>query len=333
MSDATKPVLFDDLDGLPTVSRVVTIGTFDGVHRGHRGLLARAVARGREIGVSVLVITFEPIPAMVLRPDRFPGRICSVADKLERIARTGVDEIATLAFTRALAGQSPEEFMTMAWRTTRLRELWVGEAFALGKNRVGDVARLSEIGDRLGFDVVAMPRLIVGGQVVSSSEIRTAITIGDVTTATRLLGTPFRVSGEVIHGAHFGRTIGYPTANVEPPPDLVALDDGIYVAHATVADGVGPRPAMTYVGTRPTVNSGNRLVETHLLDFDGDLYGTTLHVDVLQRLRPDATFADIDGLVAQLRQDEDATRAYFAANAETVNVNVSERRQEMNVED
>lgn len=316
MSDGTKPTFVGNLTGLASKPRVVTIGTFDGVHLGHRALLKQAVARGREVRRVVLVVTFEPIPAMVLRPDKFPGRICSVEEKLERIARTGVDEIATLAFTRTLAGQSPEEFMTMLFQTTRLQELWVGEAFALGKNRVGDVTRLTEIGNRLGFAVVAVRRLVDGDHVVSSSEIRNAVVSGDVATAARLLGTPFRISGEVIHGAHFGRTIGYPTANAVPPPELVPLADGIYVALATLPDGAGPRPAMTYVGTRPTVNSGDRLIETHLLDFDGDLYGVRLTVDLLHRLRPDATFSNIDELVAQLRRDDDATRAYFATTAD-----------------
>jgi riboflavin kinase/FMN adenylyltransferase len=313
--DGTRPAVTGDLNDLGEVPRVVTIGTFDGVHRGHQRLLTSAVARGRDTGCAVLVVTFEPIPAMVLRRDRFLGRICSVAEKVERITRTGVDEIVTLVFDWTLAGQSPEEFMTVLWQTTRLRELWVGEAFALGKNRVGDVTRLAEIGARLGFEVVAVPRLVDGGHVVSSSSIRDAIITGDVTTAARLLGTPFRVSGEVIHGAHFGRTIGYPTANVVPPPALVPLADGIYAALASLTDGAGLRPAMTYVGTRPTVNSGDRLIETHLLDFDGDLYGQVLQVDVLHRLRPDATFADIDGLVAQLRRDEAETRAFFSTDA------------------
>jgi riboflavin kinase / FMN adenylyltransferase len=134
--------------------------------------------------------------------------------------------------------------------------------------------------------------------------------------AGRLLGRPFRVGGEVIHGAQVGRTIGYPTANVIPPSDLVPLADGIYVTCATLPDGAGPRPAMTYVGTRPTVNTGERQVETHLLDFDGDLYGARIEVDILERLRGDATFTGVDELIAQLRRDEAATRNYFVERAE-----------------
>ncbi|CAA9541146.1 MAG: FMN adenylyltransferase / Riboflavin kinase [uncultured Thermomicrobiales bacterium] len=309
---ATSPPVLDSLGALPAARRVVTIGTFDGVHRGHRSLLGQTVARARELGVPALAVTFEPIPALVLRPDRFAGRICPPADKLLRIAEAGLDEIAVLAFTPELSRQTPEEFLgELAERASPI-EIWVGEAFALGKNRVGDVARIAEIGAGLGFAVRAVRRLENGTGVISSSAIRRAIQDGEVALARTLLGRPFRVSGEVVHGAHLGRTIGYPTANVVPPPDLVPLADGIYASWTTLPDGAGPRPAMTYVGTRPTVNTGDRLVETHLLDFDGDLYGQVIHVDVLERLRPDATFAGLDALVAQLRADEAATRAFLA---------------------
>jgi riboflavin kinase/FMN adenylyltransferase len=139
---------------------------------------------------------------------------------------------------------------------------------------------------------------------------------GDAAKARRFLGRPFRVSGPVIHGAHLGRTIGYPTANLEPPHELVPLADGIYVSEVYLPNQAGARPAMTYVGTRPTVNGGTRLVETHLLDFDGDLYGQIIRVDVLEHVRGDATFAGLDELVAQLRRDEATTRTWFAARSE-----------------
>ena len=297
---------------LAPVPRIVTIGTFDGVHVGHRHLLRSAIERGRSRSLPTLGVTFEPPPALVLRPDRFPGRICSAEDKFDQLAASGLDQIVTLTFTQEFAQQTPEVFMTRLMATTHLRELWVGEGFALCRNRTGDVPRLTEIGRDLGFAVVAVPRLQLDGAVVSSSAIRAAVRAGEAATARRLLGRPFRVAGEVIHGAHLGRTIGFPTANVVPPPDLVPLADGIYASHAWLPADASPRPAMTYVGTRPTVNTGARLVETHLLDFDGDLYGQILTVDVLERLRPDATFDGIDALVAQLRQDERDARAFLA---------------------
>ena len=148
--------------------------------------------------------------------------------------------------------------------------------------------------------MTAVLRLEDDGQVISSSVIRGAIRAGDAAGVARYLGRPFRVSGQVIHGAHLGRTIGYPTANVAPPPHMVQLADGIYASVASLEDGSAPRPAMTYIGTRPTVNSGARLVETHLLDFDGDLYGQNLDVDVWHHLRGDMTFDGLDPLIAQL---------------------------------
>jgi len=295
-----------DLDRAP---RIVTIGTFDGVHLGHRVLLARAVARGHSHAMTTLAVTFEPPPGAVLRPDRFPGRICTATDKLAQLTESGVDQTLVLSFTHEFAQQSPEAFMTRLVETTHLHELWVGEAFALGKDRAGDVASLTAIGEHLGFGVIAVPRLTLDGQIVSSSAIRGAIQRGDAGTARQLLGRPFSLAGEVIHGAHLGRTIGFPTANVVPPAELVPLADGIYASYAWLPGDVMPRPAMTYLGTRPTVNTGNRLVETHLLDFDGNLYGRHLRVDLLERLRPDATFDSLEAMVAQLRIDEAHARA------------------------
>jgi riboflavin kinase/FMN adenylyltransferase len=290
--------------GVAPVPRVVTIGTFDGVHLGHQYLLRRTAERGRELGLETVAVTFEPLPPQVLRPDRFPGRLCTVEEKYDHLAQAGLDEIISIRFSIELAAQSPETFMADLAATHRLRELWVGEDFALGRQRAGDVARLTEIGAELGFTVVALERLVKDGENVSSSTIRQAILTGDAGLALRLLGRPFRVSGEVIHGAHLGKTIGFPTANVAPPADLVPLADGIYASLAWLPDDTAPRPAMTYVGTRPTVNGGDRLVETNLLDFDGDLYGQILRVDVIERLRGDAVFASLDELVAQLRRDD-----------------------------
>ncbi|HET8524411.1 MAG TPA: bifunctional riboflavin kinase/FAD synthetase [Thermomicrobiales bacterium] len=295
--------------------RIVTIGTFDGVHRGHQMLLRRAIERARTRDMRSLALTFEPIPAMVLRPDKFAGRICTQDEKLERLVATGVDQVLVMTFDTALSRQSPEQFMQHLATATNLRELWVGEAFALGKDRAGNVERLTAIGQELGFAVHALPRLTDETGVISSSAIRAAIMSGDAERAHDQLGRPFRVTGEVIHGAHLGREIGYPTANVVPPVDLAPLADGIYVSCATLPGETEARQAMTYVGTRPTVNSGVRLVETHLLDFEGDLYGQTIAVDVLKQLRGDQTFASLEALIEQLRRDEEATRAYFDARA------------------
>ncbi|HEY8448245.1 MAG TPA: bifunctional riboflavin kinase/FAD synthetase [Thermomicrobiales bacterium] len=311
----TAPVLYTELEQVPSRLRVVSIGTFDGVHRGHQSLLERTVTQARELGLPALVLTFDPVPAAVLRPDKFPGRICSAEEKLEQLGRSGVDEIVSLEFTIPFSRQTPEEFMARVARIG-LVELWVGEAFALGKDRAGDVNRLREIGEELGFKVTAVPRLTNGEQVISSSAIRAAIMEGDVARARRLLGRPFRVHGEVIHGAHLGRAIGYPTANFLPPNDLVPLADGIYASYAYLPGAPDARPSMTYVGTRPTVDSGARQVETHIFDFDGDLYGQMLHVEVIERLRGDQKFASLDELIEQLGKDEQAARSVLQADAQ-----------------
>jgi riboflavin kinase/FMN adenylyltransferase len=292
------------LNALDDRSRVVTIGTFDGVHRGHQSLLAHTVARANELKVDSLALTFEPPPALVLRPDRFPGRICSPEAKLRYLQASGIKEIAVVPFDLALSVQTPEQFMAEIAAVTHLRELWVGEAFALGKDRVGNVERLTEIGSGLGFNVVAMPRVTVDDAVVSSSSIRQAILSGDADHARALLGRPFQISGEVIHGAHLGRTIGFPTANVIPSAWLVPLADGIYASMSTLPNDGGRWQGMTYIGTRPTVNSGERQIETHLFDFSGDLYGQTIDVEIFARLRGDEVFSGLDELVAQLHRDE-----------------------------
>jgi riboflavin kinase/FMN adenylyltransferase len=312
MMNENGPTHYNSLIACPSRPRVMTIGTFDGVHRGHQALVAAALERGQALGVPVTAITFEPVPAQVLRPDQFPGRICSAEAKLCRLAELGIDEIVTIRFDRELAQQSPEEFMASV-AATGLRELWVGEAFALGKNRSGNVERLREIGEELGFAVTAVKRMTEDGQVISSSTIRKAIQEGDVAQTMRSLGRPFHVCGEVIHGAHLGRTIGFPTANVVPPAELVPLADGIYASLTTLPGDEAGRPSMTYVGTRPTVNSGDRLIETNLFDFDGDLYGQTITVDLMERLRGDQVFSGVDALITQLHADEAAARSYFAA--------------------
>jgi riboflavin kinase/FMN adenylyltransferase len=300
------------LDALPPEPHVVTVGTFDGVHLGHRHLIGQTAARGRELGLPTLAVTFEPPPAAVLRPDAFRGRLCTPEEKRTELLACGADLVAVVPFTRALAAESAEAFMARL-AATGLRELWVGDDFALGHRRTGDLPRLREIGADLGFAVVAVPRISLAGDALSSSAIRAAVLAGEVAAARRLLGRPFRVGGEVIHGKKLGRTIGFPTANVAPPPDLVPLADGIYATWAWLPGDAAPRPAITYVGTRPTVNGGPRLVETHLLDFDGDLYGQDLRVDLLERLRADETFGSLDAMVEQLKRDEARARAVLAA--------------------
>ncbi len=296
--------------------RVVTIGTFDGVHLGHARLICSTRDRARELGARSTIVTFEPVPASVLRPDKFAGRICTAGRKLTLLEALDTDEIVVIEFDRALAARTPEDFLSELQQRTGLIELWVGEGFALGRDRIGDISRISEIGEDLGFRTVAMPRVVDGGDVISSSAIRRAIEAGNVSFAAESLGRPFTVSGEVIHGAHLGREIGFPTANFFPPDGLVQLGDGIFVSLALLAGETEARPAMTYVGTRPTINSGVRQIETHLLDFEGDLYGQMIEVAMLEKIRDDQQFPNLDAMIEQLARDEVQARAILQKAAD-----------------
>jgi riboflavin kinase/FMN adenylyltransferase len=259
-----------------------------------------------------LVVTFEPNPAQVLRPEAFTGRLNSPDDKAHRLRAAGAEQVLVFPFTRALSEQTPEQFMAGLQDRTQPIEVWVGEEFALGHNREGTIDRLAAIGRDRGFEVHAVPRREAGGDVVSSSRIRRHILAGEVDAAAALLGYTYRVSGEIVQGAQIGRTIGFPTANVEPPPLLVPVADGIYASRATIEGESQMRDAMTYIGTRPAINTGARMIETHLLDFQGDLYGKILHTDFVKRLRPDANFDSLDALVEQLARDEQNARSVLA---------------------
>lgn len=304
--------VFRTFQASPAEEHVVSIGTFDGVHLGHQYLLAEAANRARELSLPLLAVTFEPNPAQVVQPESFTGRLITPAGKRERLLQAGVSDVVVVPFTRELMMESPETFLEHLVAATRPREVWVGEAFALGRNRSGDIPRLTAIGQELGFELVAVPRRTLQGQVVSSSRIRQHVLEGAMDQAAALLGYPYRISGEVVHGGKVGRTIGFPTANVEPPSELVTIPDGIYATLATVGNDSRRRWAMTYVGTRPALNTGARQIETHLLDFGADLYGQELHTEFVERLRSDSDFSSVDDLVAQLRRDEVHTREVLA---------------------
>lgn len=303
------------LDELSAEERVVTIGTFDGVHRGHQALVGAAAERAAELGLPLTVVTFDPPPVAVLRSEQFNGSVVPSDRKFELLNQAGADQVLVLPFTDTLAATSAGDFIDALASRARVRELFVGEAFALGRNREGTVDVLKALGAEHGVRVVALQRVERDGAVVSSSSIRRAILAGDVSTAHDLLGRAFRIEGEVIHGAHVGRTIGYPTANVLPPEGQVQLADGIYASVALLPEALQPLSAMTYIGTRPALNTGRRLIETHILDFDGDLYGQRITVDFVERLRGDADFPSLEALVAQLQRDEQQTRHILGAPA------------------
>jgi riboflavin kinase/FMN adenylyltransferase len=281
----------------------LTIGNFDGVHRGHRALLERVVAKARDIGVTSCVLTFEPHPREFFSPQSAPARLTRLRDKLELIAATGIERVHVIRFEARFAAMSAARFIEeVLVRGLGTAWLLVGRDFRFGAQRKGDFAAL----EGKGFTLEAMPDVQFEGERVSSSAVRTALQAGDFARAERLLGRPFTISGKVVHGAHLGRDLGFPTANI-PLPHRTPLS-GIYVVQV---DRHGP--AVASLGYRPTVNPVPKpLLEVHLLEGDPDLYGQRLRVRFLRKLRDEAKFNDLDALRQAIAQDAAQARQYFA---------------------
>ncbi|HEU0163846.1 MAG TPA: bifunctional riboflavin kinase/FAD synthetase [Thermomicrobiales bacterium] len=316
--------MFTSFDALPEGATVATIGTFDGVHRGHQHLLTVVRDRARELDVRSLVVTFEPTPAQFFRPASFAGRLVTPEQKVELILGCGIDAVLVHPFDQAFADLTPAAFMTTLVESGHPRELWIGADFALGHARAGNADVLTSLGADLGVAVKVIDRVDIDGTAVSSSAIRKLVAAGEIDQANTLLGHRFAIPGEVIKGAQVGRTIGYPTANVPLPEDLVLPSDGIYATYAQIGDDPAQRPAMTYIGTRPALNTGSRLIETHLIDFVGDLYGQELTTSFVRRLRPDSDFVSVELLVKQLQDDEVHTREVLGLAPATALSEISE---------
>ncbi len=294
---------------------VLTIGTFDGVHRGHQLLIGTTVRRARVLGVAAVVVTFDPSPRAVLAPETAPPRLTRIADEVERIAALGVSAIIVQPFTRATADTSARDFMAAVVRAAHPVEIWVGDDFALGRGREGTPGALRDLGGEFGYTLHVLPRLQREGQpegeTIGSTAIRRHLLAGEVAEATRLLGRPYALTGPVIHGAKRGREIGYPTANVQVPPGLLVPKNGIYATWVTIPDDPTPPdrrrpryPAMTYIGPRPVFDNGPDSVETHLIGWGGDLYDREITVQFAAWLRGDSSFDGIPALVAQMGRDE-----------------------------
>jgi riboflavin kinase / FMN adenylyltransferase len=289
---------------------VMTIGAFDGLHRGHQHLIGGIVQRARALGCQSAVLTFEPHPDTVIHPERALPVLTSAEERAEVLQTIGVDLLIVVPFNREVMALGAYDFMAQVCGAVALRELWVGWDFALGKKREGNARRLGEIGQELGYTVHTIERQTIDGDLVSSTHIREALAAGDVAAAARLLGRPFSVRGEVVAGDKRGRTIGFPTANVAVDPQHAVPSNGVYVCHATVA-GVR-HGAVTNIGVRPTFDGTRRTVEAYLLDFTDEIYGETLRLEFLHRLRGEQKFDGIAALVAQITQDVAAARAFLA---------------------
>jgi riboflavin kinase/FMN adenylyltransferase len=294
-----------------TTSTVLTIGNFDGVHRGHRALLAELKAKARELALPATVLTFEPHPRELFAPDQAPARLASLRDKFELLAECGVDRVHVCRFNHQLAALTAEQFVErILARGLAVRHLIVGDDFRFGKGRGGDFALLLRQGRQHGFAVVAMHTVDFGGLRVSSSAVRDALAAGNIEHAEQLLGRAFVIAGRVMDGKKLGRTIGFPTANIQVRRKRLPLS-GVF---AVTVSGIGdkPLPGAANIGVRPTVAEGLKpVLEVHVLDFDRDIYGMHVDVNFLHKLRDEAKFDSLDALKAQIARDVVAVRAYF----------------------
>lgn len=301
--------------------RIVVIGNFDGVHRGHQELIASARAQAGPDG-TVIAVTFWPHPMSVIRPDRTPLLLTDITDRRSLLEAAGVDEVVVVEFTDAVASWPPERFVDEVLRPLRPTKIMVGENFRFGFRAAGDVTLLSKLGRAdgdgcgepdggSGFEVAGISLLQAGDQPDSSTRVRAAIADGDVKLAADLLNRPFRVRGVVIQGAQRGREMGFPTANVPVPNGLAVPEDGVYAGWLTRLDrpDTEPLPAAISVGSNPTFVGENRRVETYVLDrTDLELYGVEIAVDFAHRLRGQIKYTGMEALIEQMHRDCDRAR-------------------------
>ena len=302
---------------------VVAIGVFDGVHRGHQRLVGQAVECGRELALPVVVVTFDPHPSEVVRPGTHPPMLATQKYRAELLARIEVDAVCVLPFTLEFSRLSPEDFVehTLLERL-HAAAVVVGENFRFGHRAAGDVALLTELGERFGFSVRGVGLVTEDGDTVSSTHVRELVAAGDVESARRALGRPHRVEGVVVRGDQRGRELGYPTANLECLPFTAIPEDGVYAGWLEPGPRARPAggerlPAAISVGTNPTFDGQERRVEAYALDrTDLDLYGEHVAVDFLARIREMIKFDSVGALVEQMADDVERTRALIAKDAE-----------------
>lgn len=299
----------------PPQASVLTIGNFDGVHLGHQAIIRRVVHRASELGAVPTLVTFDPHPLEVVRPESKPAYLTSLEEKLEYVARLGVEAAHVITFTPQFRKQAPAEFVELLATRVQPLEIWVGPDFRFGHDRSGDAAYLAQVGERHRFRVEVLEPLHDEGGIISSSRIRHLVVSGDVEEAGRLLGRAPTVEGVVEPGARRGAGLGYPTANLEVDGRRVLPKDGIYAVHARLP-ALERCPGVASLGVRPTFEAyGQRLLEVHLFDFSQPLYGLPLRVSFVHYLRPEVRFANAKALSEQMRQDEAQARAVLSAMA------------------
>lgn len=307
-------VLRDPLgDDDPATGSVLSIGNFDGVHRGHQAVLRHVVERASDLECPAAVMTFDPHPVKLLRPSHAPKLLSTLEQRIERIVATGVNEVLVVPFTHRLARMEADRFVReVLVGRLEIREVYIGNNFRFGADRGGDVNLLVGMGRRLGFDAASAPTVVVDGEPVSSSRVRAAVARGDVAGAATLLGRPHFLDGVVIEGRRLGRQLGFPTLNLEPDNELMP-GFGVYVTAVWIPSFRRLFHAVTNVGVRPTIyDDSATTVESHVLDFSADVYGEPIRLFLLDRLRDERSFPSAVDLMAQIRRDVDAAREWFA---------------------
>jgi riboflavin kinase / FMN adenylyltransferase len=306
--------------GLPhrtgdTRGSAVAIGNFDGVHLGHQALLRATVERGADSGARATVLTFDPHPREFLDPAGAPPRLMRVTEKCLALAAHAVERLVVMRFDERLRSLAPDAFVEQVLvRGLAARHVIVGEGFRFGCGRAGTIAMLSSAGAAAGFEVLTVPAVELDGERVSSTRVRAALAAGDLAAAERLLGRPYVLCGRVIAGARLGRQLGFATANMRLHRARLPLG-GVFAVQVRGADGARARDGVASLGTRPTVNGIEPLLEAHLFDFAGDLYGRRLSVEFVAKLRDEERFASLEAMTEQMHRDAARAREILAARA------------------
>ncbi|MEY2520410.1 MAG: riboflavin kinase / adenylyltransferase [Verrucomicrobiota bacterium] len=298
-----------DLSDLPG-PLFLAIGVFDGVHLGHQAVISTSAKHAKEAGGTPVVVTFDPHPAKVLRPQDAPHLLTATQHKIALIRDLGVAHLLVLHFDREFAATSPDDFVAQLVADSHpLREICVGHEWSFGKNRAGNLDLLKKLGSALNFDVVGVPAVMLNGEVVSSTAIRRAVADGDLTKATQMLGREYTILGTVKTGEKLGRKLGFPTANLSAHSEQFP-PNGVYVTEARLAGAL--YRGVANLGYRPTVSAGKpeRLLELHLFDLNKDIYGEEIEVRFLRYLRPEQKFENLDALKAQIARDVEEARSF-----------------------